>query len=455
MNKRTISCMAAASIFPATILLMAFSKGPLPQHTGGFREDTCRNCHLEFPLNEGRLRGGTFYISGVPKEYAPGATYPLTVVIGQPGQSRWGFQLTSRFVGSEGQAGDLTPVDGLTQVLESQGIQYIEHTEEGTRKGLQDGPVEFHFNWTAPSQPQGPIYFNAAGNAADSSDWPLGDYIYTAGAYSNQAGGPSPDVLTQSERPGKFAGRLNQSSRFMHLPAPVDLKKGEKELHIEHRFLGNFFDSRPGNAFGSDFGANINLGMNYALNDRLSAGVSRSRFEFSDFQFGVVTFNGTYELFNNSESFWQMSLHGGVEGQENFERHYSPYLQLPTSFQFGRLKTHVVPTMIFNSRNDEDVAGSRRRVINAGDNHTFSLGLGLDFAVHRRVSFTGEYVPRLAGFGGFGNDRATLAWGTKISTFGHVFTIMLSNTRDFTPAKYGVNAESTDFVLGFNIYRKF
>ena len=109
--------------------------------------------------------------------------------------------------------------------------------------------------------------------------------------------------------------------------------------------------------------------------------------------------------------------------------------------------------MIFNSRKDEEIS-FRPDPINPESNHTFSLGLAADLALHPRVSLAGEYVPRLAGFGGFGNERSTLSWGVKLRTSGHVFTILLTNTRDFTPARYGVNAETTGFGLGFDMYRK-
>jgi len=233
----------------------------------------------------------------------------------------------------------------------------------------------------------------------------------------------------------------------MHLPAPVNLKKGDIETHIEHRFLQPIVDAGFGNAFGIDFGANINLGLNYALTDDVTVGVSRARL-------GQITvFTGTYEVHHNPESLWQMSLLGGVEGQENFHRHYSPFLQLPTSLDYKRLRTFVVPTMIFNSRDEEELE-FRPGPINPDENHTFSLGLAADLLLHPRFSLAGEYVPRLAGFGGFGNERSTLSWGVKLRTRGHVFTILVTNTRDFTPAQYGVNAETTDFALGFDIYRK-
>ena len=91
-------------IVPLTTLLLGFSSGPLPQLTGGFQEETCHSCHNSFPLNDGRTRGGVFLVSGVPENYREGESYPIKVVIGQPGQRRWGFELSVRSAASGEQA---------------------------------------------------------------------------------------------------------------------------------------------------------------------------------------------------------------------------------------------------------------------------------------------------------------------------------------------------------------
>ena len=446
MHLSRLLALLCLLIVTFTTLLPGFSDGPLPQLTGGFQEETCHSCHNSFPLNEGRTQGGTFLLSGVPTDYQSGESYPIRVVIGQPGQRRWGFELSVRSAASGEQAGRLESVDDRTQLKEAGGIQYIQHNSSGTQEGLLNGPVEFHVNWVAPDLSAGLVFFNAAGTAADGSGDSAGDYIYTAGAFSS-AFGSSEAPLSQAQPERQPRLRMNTTSRFMHLPAPVDLKKGDTETHIEHRFLEPIVDAGFGRAFGIDSGANINLGLSYALNDELTAGVSRTRFG------QIVVFTGTYEINTDPESPWNMSFLGGVEGEDNFHNHYSTVLQLPTFFDYKRLRTHVVPTMIFNSRKDEDLA-FRPNPINPESNHTFSLGLGADLALHPRVSLTGEYVPRLAGFGGFGNERSTLSWGVKLRTRGHVFTILLTNTRDFTPARYGVNSGTTDFALGFDLYRK-
>lgn len=427
--------------------LVFFQRSPASL-TGGFQEQSCNSCHSSFELNQGRTMGGIFHLSGVPKICRPGMTYPISVIIGQPSQSRWSFELSTRFSASGQQAGELVPVDATTQLKESNGVQYVAHTAEGTGAGASDGPFEFHFNWTAPEQSAGPVIFNASGNAADGANSSDGDYIYTAGAFSGAAAGEVPLVASQEK--AQPSRRLNTSSRFAHLPVPIDLDKGNLEIHIEHRFQGALKDSRIGNLFGVDRGANINLGMTCALSDRIAVSAFRARLEYDAFS-PVIAFNGIYELHNKENPFWNMSLVGGLEGRDNFQKHYSPVLQLATSFDYGRLRTHVVPTMIFNSR--EDALAASRSGINLDSNHTLSLGLGGDFAIHPRFSVIGEYVPRLAGFGGFKDDDPAVSGGVRIRTFGHVFTILLTTSQDFTPGRYGVDSTG-DFRLGFNIYRR-
>jgi hypothetical protein len=437
------------AVFCGSALLLGFHSGPDPQLTAGFGEGTCRKCHNSYALNQGRTVGGVFQILGVPKVYDPGMTYPLRVVIGQPGQSRWGFELSVRFSASGQQAGQLVPLNSLTQVKESAGIQYIEHTAAGTREGTNDGPVEFEFNWIAPAPATEAVLFNASGNASDEDGSPQGDYIYTAGAYSGVSGQAASQAAPTSRRAEtKGPVRLSETSKVINLPAPVDLKRGSMEILIQHRFLQSLADVRPGNAFGIDLGANINLGFNYALTDRISFGVSRARFD------QIVTLAGTYEIRTRKGSFWKMSLNGGVEGTQNLEGHYSPFLQLTSSFDYKFLRLYFVPTLVFNSRNFE-LPQAELQAINPQANQTFSLGVGADIALNRKFSLLGEVVPRVAGFGGFyQNDFPSVSTGIAIRSWGHVFTILASSSREFTPAHYAVNAGQHNLSLGFNIYRR-
>lgn len=450
--RRLLPCLWLPPIWMLTAALLAYSTGPDPRHTGGFGEETCTACHKSFELNSGRTLGGTFVIEGVPRQYQTGESYPLSVTISHPGQRRWGFQLTARFRASGAQAGLLID-DGLeNRVTESGGLQYLHHIEAGTREGVSDGPVSFFFTWVAPAEDRGAVVFNAAGNAANGNHEPTGDFIYTAGAFSASPGGIEPATSRGAAAALTEVGaatppaRINESSRFLHIPAPVDLEKGDVEVHIEHRFLQGLDDAGPGNAFGIDSGANIQLGLTYALHDALSAGIFRTRFD------KIVTLQGVWEIETRRQSPWKLSLVGGISGEDNFQERYSPFLQLASSFDVRRLRLYAVPTLALNTRPDELVE-LIPDVTNPDSNHTFSFGLGADYALNRNLSASFEYVPRLVGFGGFFEPNPALTFGFKIRSWGHVFSITASTSRNFTPGRYGVNNQP-DFSLGFNVYRR-
>lgn len=443
--------LSAITLLPLTAFLIAFPDGPDPRLTGGYGEETCLRCHKGQDLNAGRLLGGDFRIKDVPKTYQPGRIYPLRVLIAQPRQSRWGFELSARFAASEKQAGVLASSDGNTQIESEGDVQYIMHTEDGTRAGQSHGPVEFRFNWTAPADAGGLILFNASGNAADGSGDESGDFIYTAGAFSTAPGSADPSLPAEvllAAASEKRRARITETPVLVNIPTPLSRRKGDYEIQIQHRFLDSI-DSGAGNAFGIDSGANINLGLNYSPADRLSVGVTRARFD------DVVTFTGTFTLHNQEESAWMMDLQGGVEALDNFQREYSPFLQLAAAYDIDRLRLYATPTLIFNSRN-EALIFDGIEYVNPQNNHTLSLGLGADLAVTPGISVLGEVIPRIAGFGGFFQDNTAYSAGVKLRTWGHVFSIFVARSRDFTPAKYGVNSnrEADDVSLGFNIYRR-
>lgn len=157
--------------------IRAYPGGPDPGVTGGFGEQTCNQsgCHASYALNAGRASGlGDLLISGLPKTYEPGKSYTVKLAISHTMDRRhWGFQLAARVKATGAQAGELKPVDGNTQVLEKDSIQYIEHTLEGIAVNI------FTFDWVAPGSPAGEVIIHASGNAADGDMTSEADYIYS------------------------------------------------------------------------------------------------------------------------------------------------------------------------------------------------------------------------------------------------------------------------------------
>lgn len=181
--RRFLAVALASCVAPSLIASAAqgFSSGPPDGFAGNPPAfEACNICHFSFELNSG---DGDLQVLGMPATYVPGAVYNLSVQLEDPGQLRWGFELTVLDDDdplSEG--GALGVADAVnTQIsLDSNGtVDYLKHTSDGTYGGTNDGPVTWDFVWTAPDAAVGPISFYVAGNAANGDGSLINDYIYT------------------------------------------------------------------------------------------------------------------------------------------------------------------------------------------------------------------------------------------------------------------------------------
>ncbi|MEO8596673.1 MAG: choice-of-anchor V domain-containing protein [Candidatus Solibacter sp.] len=186
----------------APVAGFAHSFGPAPRVTGGPGDNSraCTQCHAG-TLNSGTgsvrilLQAGAFYVPGVKQR--------ITVQVADPNQSRWGFELSARLNSDpeKGQAGDLIPVDGFTQVICEDsapkpcqtGPQFITHTSIGTHNGTTGG-ASFQFDWVPPATNAGPLTLYAAGNAANGNGLPTGDSVYTTSLQLTPVAAAAPSV---------------------------------------------------------------------------------------------------------------------------------------------------------------------------------------------------------------------------------------------------------------------
>jgi len=150
-------------------------------------ELVCTLCHFS-DTNNLNVPGGGVHIGGVPIVYAPNQIYAFTVRLKNDSTAysvarKWGFQITAvRASDGEGAGTFILPDPDTLQIVLGSGAfasrSYLEHTSIGTRDGLAS-PVTWHFSWQAPSTKVGKIYFFCAGNSADGSQDPSGDWIFT------------------------------------------------------------------------------------------------------------------------------------------------------------------------------------------------------------------------------------------------------------------------------------
>ncbi len=178
-----------------------YAEGPLPSKTGAPAvaaappEPNCTMCHGAFGgpnnLND---PNGSLAILDLPRYYVPGRTYTLRVRLATSLTSadaarRWGFQLTAvrgfdgSGAGTFDVSGSETPGDTL-QIVPGGATDawptrsYVEHTLDSIHQGQPDSCL-WSFQWTAPAAPAGTIFLFAAGNAANGSQDPTGDWIFT------------------------------------------------------------------------------------------------------------------------------------------------------------------------------------------------------------------------------------------------------------------------------------
>jgi hypothetical protein len=177
MARPAVRILAAALLLLAPVLLVAYRDGPLSAKTGGFGEETCRQCHFDNSIND---PAGIVRLEGLPEAASPGQEYLIRVIVRRQGMARAGFELAVRF--SDGsQAGALRAPDERTRAISApdDSVQYIQHTAAGSLPTA--GEARWTVLWTAPER-QGLILFHAAANAANGDDSPLGDFIYTTTA---------------------------------------------------------------------------------------------------------------------------------------------------------------------------------------------------------------------------------------------------------------------------------
>jgi len=171
----------AAFVIALPLTAAAFKEGPYPNVTGGFGEPTCHLCHLDNPLN---ATGGGVALEGIPAQFTPGRSYPITVTISRPGLRRGGFEIGARFAGGRQkgrQAGSWQLRDTRAQLIPGavdKALTFVQHNQAGSR-APDRGANAWTIEWTAPEENHGPVQFNVAANASNNDDSPLGDYIYT------------------------------------------------------------------------------------------------------------------------------------------------------------------------------------------------------------------------------------------------------------------------------------
>ncbi len=115
-------------------------------------------------------------MAGIGATYLPGQTYTLELTLADPEAMRWGFEFTILDTAGDS-IGQISPVDGTTQISSTGNRDYAKHTSAGTFPGTPDAHT-WQVQWIAPAVATGEVMLYVAGNAANNNGSTSGDRIY-------------------------------------------------------------------------------------------------------------------------------------------------------------------------------------------------------------------------------------------------------------------------------------
>ena len=252
-----------------------------------------------------------------------------------------------------------------------------------------------------------------------------------------------------------------KATRIINCQTVETLSKNSLDFRISHRF--GDFSSGAYNFYGFDGPANIRIGFDYGVTNKLMVGIGRSSdhklFDgFIKYKILSQTTNGDMPI--TMTGMVSMNITGekdltknftGIDKYENFSSRISYMYQLMIARKFNKkLSVQLSPTLIhFN------------QVINTTDkNDMLSLATAGRFKITKSLSLSGEYVIRISQYMVQMNTyHNSLGVGLDVETGGHVFQVFVTNS-------FGINEvqaipyttsqwKKGEIRIGFNISRVF
>ncbi len=251
----------------------------------------------------------------------------------------------------------------------------------------------------------------------------------------------------------QYSSQTFKGTRLVNGHTVETIGEGTLEFIFSHRFgrvNGGLYEM-----FGLD-DAFVRIGLEYGITDKLGVGIGRNSVDktvdgYLKYKALTQTKNGspiTITAFASTAYKTSPKAADTPEGFENIDRlAYTAQLLIARKFS-PAISLQLMPSIVHKNY----VA------IGEGDNNQVAIGAGGRFKVTRSMSFSTEYYYRI-------NPDATspyrnsLGVGIEIETGGHVFQIVLTNTRGMVERTFITETDGKffkgDIHLGFNVTRIF
>jgi hypothetical protein len=264
-----------------------------------------------------------------------------------------------------------------------------------------------------------------------------------------------------------------ESTRIINGHSVENLRKGVLEFRVEHKF-GDIAGADGGiqSMYGLDNSSDIRLAFEYGVTDKLMVGFGRSKGAGTPYKSLLDGFV-KYRLLQQSRTGMpvSMSLLGTMsysyQKASSDLSQVSSYpkqvyrmaycAQLNIARKFGNsFSLAVLPTVV------------HRNYVNSDDQNTiFALGSGMHWSITSKYGILLEYYHCLASSdvrntvnaNGANKYQNSLSVAFEWITFGHNFTIYVTNSKGFGETQFITNTQESwlkgQFRLGFCVGRKF
>jgi Membrane bound beta barrel domain (DUF5777) len=245
-----------------------------------------------------------------------------------------------------------------------------------------------------------------------------------------------------------------KGSRLVNGQSVETRHRGELEFIFAHRF-GRVNDGIY-ELFGLDQ-AYVRIGLEYGITDRLSTGFGRNSVDKTmDTYVRYKAFRQTNEsgMPFSITAFGNMAVKTSPKKEDaGFDITFQDRVSYTAQLLIARkvtssLSLQLMPSYVHKNTVDQSIE----------ENDQFALGIGGRVKISKSVSLNSEYYYRFDVMEG-NPYYNSLGLGVDIETGGHVFQLVLTNTRGLTERAFITETEGDflagDIHLGFNITRTF
>lgn len=253
--------------------------------------------------------------------------------------------------------------------------------------------------------------------------------------------------------------KIFEGSRLINFETIESLQKKGLQFIIQHRFGRmdeGFEKGKNFDLFGILGVANIRLGINYGITDKLTIGLGATKYNYLyDLQWKYLILQQTQGNGSPISASYFGNTSIATFSNESLEivNRVSYYHQLLIARKINkRLSLQIAPT--FTYFNLIDTTGGNRV-----KHSNFGIGFGGRQNVSPQGSIIFEYNQPItvSDYGSLGKTKASMGIGYEIATRGHAFQFFITNG-NFIINQYDMISNTNDvtkgeFFIGFNITR--